>query len=53
LANIVDDRALLEIARNEVEQLLSADPELSLPEHQPLSVHLKQKRGGHAWAKIS
>jgi ATP-dependent DNA helicase RecG len=53
LANIVDDRALLEIARNEVEQLLSADPELSLPEHQPLSVHLNQKRGGHAWAKIS
>ena len=53
LANIVDDRALLEIARNEVEQLLSVDPELSLPEHHPLSVHLKQKRGGHAWAKIS
>ena len=52
LANIVDDRALLEIARNEVEQLLSVDPELSLPEHHPLSVHLKQKRGGHAWAKI-
>ena len=53
LANIVDDRALLEIARNEVEQLLSVDAELSLPEHHPLSVHLKQKRGGHAWAKIS
>jgi ATP-dependent DNA helicase RecG len=53
LANIVDDRALLEIARNEVEQLLLADPELSLPEHHPLSLHLKQKRGGHAWAKIS
>ena len=53
LANIVDDRALLEIARNEGEQLLSVDPELSLPEHHPLSVHLKQKRGGHAWAKIS
>jgi ATP-dependent DNA helicase RecG len=53
LANIVDDRALLEIARNEVEQLLSVDPELSLPEHHPLSVHLKRKRGGHAWAKIS
>ena len=53
LANIVDDRALLEIARNEVEQLLTVDPELSLPEHHPLSVHLKQKRGGHAWAKIS
>ena len=53
LANIVDDRALLEIARNEVEKLLSADPELSLPEHHTLSVHLKQKRGGHAWAKIS
>lgn len=53
LANIVDDRALLEIARNEVEQLLTVDPELSLPEHHPLSVHLKQKGGGHAWAKIS
>jgi ATP-dependent DNA helicase RecG len=53
LANIVDDRALLENARNEVEQLLSVDPELSLPEHHPLSVHLKRKRGGHAWAKIS
>jgi ATP-dependent DNA helicase RecG len=53
LANIVDDRALLENARNEVEQLLSVDPELSLPEHHPLSVYLKRKRGGHAWAKIS
>jgi ATP-dependent DNA helicase RecG len=53
LANIVDDRALLEIARNEAEQLLSVDPEFSLPEHHPLSLHLKQKRGGQAWAKIS
>lgn len=53
LANIVDDRALLEIARNEVEQLLSVDPEFSLPEHHPLSLHLKQKRGAHSWSKIS
>lgn len=53
LANIVDDRALLETARNEVEQILSVDPEFSLPEHHPLSLHLKQKRGAHAWSKIS
>ncbi len=53
LANIVDDRALLDLARNEVEQMLAADPELGLPEHQMLSAFLKQKRGAHAWSKIS
>jgi ATP-dependent DNA helicase RecG len=53
LANIVDDRALLDLARIEVEQMLAADPELGLQEHQMLSAFLKQKRGVHAWSKIS
>ena len=53
LANIVDDRGLLDQARNEVDQILSSDPELKLQDHYALSMHMKQKRGAHAWSKIS
>ena len=53
LANIVDDRGLLDQARNEVDQILSTDPELKLQDHYTLSMYLKQKRGAQAWSKIS
>jgi ATP-dependent DNA helicase RecG len=53
LANIVDDRGLLDLARNDVDQILTSDPELKLQDHYALATHLKQKRGAHAWSKIS
>lgn len=53
LANIVDDRGLLDLVRQDVEQILTTDPDLGLLEHQPISLHLKQLRGGQSWSKIS
>jgi ATP-dependent DNA helicase RecG len=53
LANIVDDRGLLDLARNDVDQILTSDPELKLQDHYALATHLKQKKGAHAWSKIS
>lgn len=53
LANIVDDRGLLDQARIDVDQLLTKDPDLTTAENQPLIVHLRNIRGGQAWSKIS
>jgi ATP-dependent DNA helicase RecG len=53
LANIVDDRGLLEQARTDVEQLLTKDADLSTLENNPLLIYLKQLRGGQSWSKIS
>jgi len=53
LANIVDDRGLLDQARIEVDQLLTKDPDLTSTDNQPLILHLRNIRGGQAWSKIS
>jgi ATP-dependent DNA helicase RecG len=53
LANIVDDRGLLDLVRADVEQILQNDPDLGFQENQPLLHHLKQLRGGQSWSKIS
>lgn len=53
LANIVDDRSILDQARIDVELLLTNDPDLTTTENQSLIMHLRSIKGGHAWSKIS
>jgi ATP-dependent DNA helicase RecG len=53
LANIVDDRGLLDQARTEVEQILANDADLTSSENYALLMHLKHMRGGQSWSKIS
>lgn len=51
LANIVKDEKLLKVAREMAHRVLSADPELSLPENLPMLKQLQQP--GFDWGKIS
>jgi ATP-dependent DNA helicase RecG len=53
LASIVQDRPLLEIARNKASELIEGDPELSTPEQAGLKQFLQEKRGATQWSKIS
>jgi len=53
LANIVDDRGVLDQARADVEQLLTNDSDLTSSDNYPLLMHLKKMRGGQSWSKIS
>ncbi len=53
LANLVQDRSILELARNMAAELLEKDPELISAENLPLKEFLKQQRGGIVWSKIS
>ncbi len=53
VADIVHDRKILEVARDEVEQLLETDPELSMAANLPLKNFLRLQKGKTAWSKIS
>lgn len=53
LANIVQDRPLLELARNLAVNTLDADPDLSSAENLPLKKFLQEQKGKMAWSKIS
>jgi ATP-dependent DNA helicase RecG len=53
LANIVEDRVWLELARAAVEGLLVDDPELSAGGNRRLREFLQVQRGKTAWSKIS
>ncbi|WP_343071038.1 ATP-dependent DNA helicase RecG [Chitinophaga qingshengii] len=53
LADIVQDRAVLEAARASAEKILSDDPDLVLPENQGLKEYLALQRGKSQWSKIS
>lgn len=53
LADIVQDRAVLEAARASAEKILSEDPDLVLPENQGLKDYLALQRGKSQWSKIS
>ena len=53
LASIVQDRPLLEIAKNFVFDLIEHDPVLSSAENLQLRVYLQQEEGKTAWSKIS
>jgi ATP-dependent DNA helicase RecG len=53
LANIVDDRGLLDQARAEVDRLLTKDPDLTNQDNQVLNLYLRASKGGQSWSKIS
>lgn len=53
LANIVNDKAMLDAARLAVNELLEQDPDLTMPESQPLKVYLSLQQGKTPWSKIS
>ncbi len=53
LANLVQDRPILELARNMAAEVLEKDPELNSAENLPLKEFLKKQRGGIVWSKIS
>jgi ATP-dependent DNA helicase RecG len=53
LADLVEDRAILEASRQAVEQLLGDDPELVKPEHQNLKRFLLSQKVKNQWGMIS
>jgi ATP-dependent DNA helicase RecG len=53
LASIVEDRDLLEKARNEATSLLQQDPDLESELNSVLKQFLAGQRGKTAWSKIS
>jgi ATP-dependent DNA helicase RecG len=53
LADIVEDRPILEAARASAEKLLREDPDLSTPENQSLQRFLAAQQGKSQWSKIS
>jgi ATP-dependent DNA helicase RecG len=53
LANIVEDRKILETARIASEKIISEDPTLSFNENQCLKTFLQGEKGKTAWSKIS
>jgi ATP-dependent DNA helicase RecG len=53
LANIVQDRELLELAREMAERLLEKDPDLAAEENRALKAFLQGQHGKTQWSKIS
>jgi len=53
LASIVDDRGILEIAREHVESLLSDDADLEKNGNAVLKIFLQSEKGKTAWSRIS
>ncbi len=53
LANLVQDKLILEAARAAAEQILETDPDMISAEHLPVKNFLQQQKGKTAWSKIS
>lgn len=53
LANIVNDKIMLEAAKVAVENLLDTDPDINMAENLPVKSYLNQQKGKTAWSKIS
>jgi ATP-dependent DNA helicase RecG len=53
IANIVQDREWLELARERAMELLERDPELVMEENRALKSFLQTQQGRTAWSKIS
>lgn len=53
LANIVNDKGILETAKTEAENLLQTDETLSSPQNQGLKNYLLLQKGKTVWSKIS
>jgi len=53
LANIVQDKVILEAARDAAEHILDTDPDMNDPLHLTVKNYLQQQKGKTAWSKIS
>jgi len=53
LANIVGDRVMLEVAKNEAAVIIDFDPDLLLNENLPVKTFLQFQKGKTVWSKIS
>jgi ATP-dependent DNA helicase RecG len=53
LADLVQDKAVLEAARLAAERILETDPELQLPENESLLRFLRSQRSKSMWSQIS
>ncbi len=53
LANLVEDKRMVEAVSEEVDVILQADPNLEHPEHLRVQQFLKIQRGKTAWSKIA
>jgi ATP-dependent DNA helicase RecG len=53
LASVIQDRPLLEFAREQAARILDLDPTLVKPENQLLRAYLQQQKGSVNWSKIS
>ena len=53
LASIVNDKAMLEVARTVVEKILETDPDIELPENTPIKAYLISQKGKTKWSKIA
>ena len=52
LASIVNDKEMLEAARNSVEIILELDPELGLKGHEKVKQFLQQQKAKTRWSKV-
>lgn len=53
LANIIQDRVMLDVAKNITSVIIDTDPDLILAENLPIKNHLNQHKGKTVWSKIS
>ncbi|WP_224019170.1 ATP-dependent DNA helicase RecG [Ferruginibacter albus] len=53
LASIVQDKVILETARNITSSILESDPDLSTEENLPIKNFLQMQKGKTVWSKIS
>ena len=53
LANIVNDRVMLEAAKNVATEIINTDPDLLTAENLPLKNYLHFQKGKTVWSKIS
>ena len=53
LASIVQDKHLLDLAKQEAVRIAESDPDLLLPDNRPIREYLLAQKGKTAWSKIS
>jgi ATP-dependent DNA helicase RecG len=53
LASIVQDKHLLDLAKQEAVRIAESDPELLFPDNRPIREYLLSQKGKTAWSKIS
>lgn len=53
LASLVNDRAMLEAAKESVEKLLTADPDLEAAENLPVKNYLVSQKGKTKWSRVA